>query len=353
MKTLKNLDIQPGLRVLLRVDINEPVDSHGIPQSTFRLERVLPTIQYLREKHARIILMAHLGNPGGENVAQFRFDYMAKELSRLGGFTVQKLDSITGAFAESQAESLEPGEVLLLENLRFDKREEQNSDAFALELSRLGEIYVNDSFSVSHRSHTSTVAITKYLPSYAGFLLTEEVEILSEVLHNPTRPAIAIVGGAKISTKLPVIKALQKQFDYVLVGGKIANEYLDLYGKSQIPNVLFPVDFTGESRYDIGPKTIEQFTHYISLAKTIVWNGPLGFIERKPYDKGTLAIATAIANNPDVYSIVGGGETVDEIHQLNKDDKIDFISTGGGAMLSFIATDGILPVLMMLNESEI
>jgi phosphoglycerate kinase len=170
------------------------------------------------------------------------------------------------------------------------------------------------------------------------------------VLHNPIRPAVAIVGGAKISTKHPVIKALQKHFDYVLVGGKIANEYLDTYGGSQIPNVIFPVDFASNERFDIGPETIKQFIHYIESAKTIVWNGPLGFIEQKPYDKGTLAVATAIANNPDVYSVIGGGETVDEIHQLNKDDKIDFISTGGGAMLSYIATDGALPALMMLDD---
>jgi phosphoglycerate kinase len=267
----------------------------------------------------------------------------------LAGHQVTKVDSITGSFVEEQVASMQEGDVMLLENVRFDSREEQNSDAMALELSKLADVYINDAFSVCHRAHTSTGAITKYLPSYAGLLLTEEIRVLSNVLHNPKHPAVAIVGGAKISTKLPVIEALRKQFDYVLVGGKIANEYLDTYGESQMPNVIFPTDFANSERYDIGPKTIEQFSNYIEKAKTVMWNGPMGFVERKPYDKGTFAVATAIANNPDVYSVIGGGETVDEVYQLHKENKIDFISTGGGAMLTFISAEGDLPALKALE----
>lgn len=350
MKTLDTLTLEPGTPVLLRVDINEPVDRHGFPQSTYRIEKILPTIQYLQEKQARVILIGHLGSPEGKEVPKWRFTYMAKEIQRLLGDHVQKIDAITGTFVKEQIEDMDPGEVVLLENLRFDKREKSNSDEFARELSELAEVYVNDAFSVCHRSHTSIVAITKWLPSYAGFRLQKEIDTLSQAIYQPEHPAVAIIGGAKIDTKLPVIKALQPYFDTILVGGKIANEYLDQYPPDSLENVIFPVDFEHEERYDIGPETIKLFIPYIHKAKTLIWNGPLGLVEKKPYDTGTIAIAKALSENPSSYSVVGGGETVDEIYQLKAQADIDFISTGGGAMLDFIGTEGDLPGIQALKD---
>lgn len=340
-----------GKKVLIRIDVNEPVNSEGYPQDNFRIQKTLPTIQYFREKEAEIILIAHLGSPQESGVDGLSLKYIAQVLGELGNFPIAFIDKPINEIRVDSIASTQEGEVVFLENIRFDAREESNDKGFASLLAQLGDIYINDAFSVSHREHVSVSAITEYLPSFVGFQLAQEIEVLNHILISPDKPAIAIIGGAKISTKLPVIAVLEEIFDYVLVGGKIANEYIDEYGMAQSDKIILPVDFIEDERYDIGPKTRELFETYIQKASTIVWNGPLGWFEQKPYDEGTKYIAQAIAKNESSYSVIGGGETVDEIYNLHKESKIDFISTGGGAMLEYIAQKGKLPGIQALEHN--
>jgi phosphoglycerate kinase len=340
-----------GKKVLIRIDINEPINSEGYPQDDFRIQKALPTIQYLREKGAKIILIAHLGNPQESGIEGLSLKYIAQVLGELGEFPVTFIDKPINEISTDSITNLQDGEVVFLENIRFDAGEEENDKEFAFSLAQLGDIYINDAFSVSHRKHASVCAITEYLPSFAGLQLAQEIEVLSRVLVSPDKPAIAIIGGAKISTKLPVIGVLEEVFDYILVGGKIANEYIDEYQIAQSSKIILPVDFIEDERYDIGPKTRELFETYIQKAATIVWNGPLGWFEQKPYDEGTKYIAAAIAHNESSYSVLGGGETVDEIYNLHQESKIDFVSTGGGAMLEYIAKKGQLPGIEALENN--
>lgn len=340
-----------GKKVLIRIDINEPINSEGYPQDDFRIQKALPTIQYLREKGAKIILIAHLGNPQESGIEGLSLKYISQVLGELGGFPVTFIDKPINEISTDSITNLQDGEVVFLENIRFDAEEEENDKEFAFSLAQLGDIYINDAFSVSHRKHASVCAITEYLPSFAGLQLAQEIEVLNRVLVSPDKPAIAIIGGAKISTKLPVIGVLEEVFDYILVGGKIANEYLEQYDKAQSEKIILPIDFIDSERFDIGPKTRELFETYIQKAATIVWNGPLGWFEQKPYDEGTKYIAAAIAHNESSYSVLGGGETVDEIYNLHQESKIDFISTGGGAMLEYIAKKGQLPGIESLENN--
>jgi phosphoglycerate kinase len=337
-----------GKKVIIRIDVNEPINSEGYPQDDFRIKKALPTIQYFREKEAKIILIAHLGNPQESGKDGLSLKYIAKVLGELGDFPVTFSDKPINEISVDSIANLQDGEIVFLENIRFYAGEESNDKEFAFSLAQLGDIYVNDAFSVSHREHASVSAITAYLPPFAGLQLAQEVEVLNRILMNPNKPAIAIIGGAKISTKLPVIAVLEEVFDYILVGGKIANEYIDEYQIAQSSKIILPVDFIEDERYDIGPKTRELFESYIQKASTIVWNGPLGWFEQKPYDEGTKYIAEAIARNESSYSVLGGGETVDEVYNLHQESKIDFISTGGGAMLEYIATRGNLAGLKVL-----
>jgi phosphoglycerate kinase len=340
-----------GKKVLIRIDVNEPINSEGYPQDIFRIKKALPTIQYFREKEAKIILIAHLGNPQESGIEGLSLKYIAQVLGELGGFPVTFMDKSINEISVDSVVNLQDGEIVFLENIRFDAREESNDKEFAFSLAQLGDIYVNDAFSVSHREHASVSAITEYLPSFAGLQLAQEIEVLNRILVSPDKPAIAIIGGAKISTKLPVIAVLEEIFDYVLVGGKIANEYIDEYQIAQSSKIILPVDFIEDERYDIGPRTRELFAEYIDKAATIVWNGPLGWFEQKPYDEGTKYIAEAISRNESSYSVLGGGETVDEIYNLHQESKIDFISTGGGAMLEYIAQKGQLPGIQALENN--
>jgi 3-phosphoglycerate kinase len=337
-----------GKKILIRIDVNEPVNAEGYPQDTFRIQKTLSTIHYLQQKEAKIILIAHLGNPQESGIEGLSLQYIAQVLGELGKFPITFINTPIRELTIDHISSIQNGEIVFLENIRFDAGEEQNDKEFARLLAQLGDIYINDAFSVSHREHASVSAITEYLPSFAGLQLAQEVEVLNRILMSPNKPAIAIIGGAKISTKLPVIAVLEEIFDYILVGGKIANEYIDKYDKAQSDKIILPIDFIGEERYDIGPKTRELFGEYINKAATIVWNGPLGWFEQKPYDEGTQYIAEAIARNESSYSVLGGGETVDEIYNLHQESKIDFISTGGGAMLEYIATRGNLVGLKVL-----
>lgn len=340
-----------GKKVLIRIDVNEPINSEGYPQDTFRIKKALPTIQYFREKEAKIILIAHLGNPQESGFEGLSLKYIAQVLGELGEFPVTFIDKPIHEVNTDIISNLKDGEILFLENIRFDAGEEVNDKEFTAVLAQFGDIYINDAFSVSHRKHASVSAITEYLPSFAGIQLAQETEVLNRILASPDKPAIAIIGGAKISTKLPVIAVLEEIFDHILVGGKIANEYLEEYGQAQSEKIILPIDFVGPEKYDIGPKTRELFGEYIQKAATIVWNGPLGYFEQKPYDEGTQYIAEAIAQNESSYSVLGGGETVDEIYNLHQESKIDFISTGGGAMLEYIAKKGQLPGIQALENN--
>ena len=349
IKDYKNL--LKGKRVLVRIDVNEPVSEQGYPQDIFRIQRSLETINFLREAGAKIILIAHLGSPQEKGKDGLSLKSIADKLAELGGFKLNFIEQDIANINPKISYEIANGEILFLENLRFDAREEENSVEFAKILAQFGDLYVSDAFSVMHRKHSSVVAITKLLPSFGGLVLEQELEALNHILNNPTKPAVAIIGGAKITTKLPVIETLESIFDYILVGGKIANEYIDKYEIAQSEKIILPVDFVEKERYDIGPKTREIFAYYISQASTVIWNGPMGWFEKKPYDEGTKFIAQAIAKNESSYSVIGGGETVDEVHNLHQESKIDFISTGGGAMLEYIATRGQLPGVLALQNN--
>lgn len=342
-----------GKRVLLRIDVNEPVDDKGSPQDTFRISKALQTVNFIRQAGAKVILIAHLGDPQKEGRVGLSLSLIVEKLAQLGGFDVKFMQSDIDKVNPEISYQIPDGEVICLENLRFDAREEMNSQEFAKILAQFADLYVSDAFSVMHRKHSSVDAITKLLPSFGGIVLEQELEALNYILTNPTKPAVAIIGGAKISTKLPVIQSLENNFDYILVGGKIANEYIDEYKIAQSDKIILPVDFVSEERYDIGPKTRGLFAQYISKASTVVWNGPMGWFEQKPYDEGTRSIAQAIAKNESSYSVIGGGETVDEVHNLHQESKIDFISTGGGAMLEYIVTTGALPGIMALENNNL
>lgn len=342
-----------GKRFLLRIDVNEPVDEKGYPKDTFRIAKALQTINFLRQAGAKIILIAHLGDPQKEGRAGLSLRLIVEKLAELGGFKINFIADDIDEVNPEISHSISKGDVICLENLRFDEREEENSQEFAQTLAQFGDLYVSDAFSVMHRKHSSVDAITKILPSFGGLVLEQELAALDYILTNPTKPAVAIIGGAKISTKLPVIQVLESSFDYILVGGKIANEYIDEYKIAQSEKIILPVDFVEEERYDIGPKTRELFAEYIAKASTIIWNGPMGLFEQKPYDEGTRAIAQSIAKNEESYSVIGGGETIDEVHNLHQESKIDFISTGGGAMLEYIAKQGQLPGIIALENNNL
>lgn len=342
-----------GKRVLLRIDINEPVDDKGCPQDYFRIKKSLLTINFLRQAGAKIILIAHLGDPQEKGREGLSLELIMQELAKLGNFNIKFIADDIAKVNPQISYDISEGEIICLENLRFDAREAENSQEFARILAQFGDLYVSDAFSVMHRKHSSVFAITEFLPSFGGLVLEQELEALRHILNNPTKPAIAIIGGAKISTKLPVIQTLEPIFDYILVGGKIANEYIDTYQVAQSKKIILPVDFIEAEKYDIGMKTRELFASYISTAATIIWNGPMGWFEKTPYDEGTKFIAQAIANNESSYSVIGGGETVDEVHNLHKESKIDFISTGGGAMLEYIAKQGDLPGIIALANNNL
>lgn len=342
-----------GRRVLLRIDINEPVDERGSPQDTFRIAKALQTINFLRQAGAKIILLAHLGDPQKEGRVGLSLRLIVEKLAQLGGFGINFIQDDISKVNPDISYQIAEGEVICLENLRFDVKEEENSQEFAQTLAQFGDLYVSDAFSVMHRKHSSVDAITKILPSFGGLVLGQELVALDYILTNPNKPAVAIIGGAKISTKLPVIQVLESSFDYILVGGKIANEYIDEYKITQSEKIILPVDFVEEEKYDIGHKTRELFAEYIAKASTIIWNGPMGWFEQKPYDEGTKSIAQAIAKNEESYSVIGGGETIDEVHNLHQESKIDFISTGGGAMLEYIAKQGQLPGIIALENNNL
>ena len=371
---LKNLDVR-NKRALVRVDFDLPLDKKGKVSDTFRLKESLPTIQYLIRQKAKVILISHLGRPNGKKIEKLSLKPIAKILSK---FLKKKV-----LFA-SDPGKMKSGDVLLLENIRFFKEEEENSLEFAKKLVNSGDIFINEAFAVSHRECASIVGIPKFLPSAAGFSLEKEIKELNKILKSPKKPLVAIIGGAKMETKIKVINKFLKIADKVLIGGALANTIFASKGVSMGDSVIdvdvfgevkkidpenlklfLPIDlgiwnkgrvyykevsnlFEKEKALDIGPKTINLFCEIIKNTKTVVWNGPLGLTEQKPFDKASKEIVNCIAGSK-AYSMVGGGDTIAFVREIKKEKVFDWISTGGGAMLDYLA-NGTLPGIEALKE---
>ena len=406
-RTIKDLDLA-GKRVFIRVDFNVPIKNGHIEDDT-RIRGALPTIQYAVEQGVKVVLASHLGRPLKDkkkaeeqgtvyDPSKYSLEPVHHLLSDLLPTTsVEFVSDCIGDEVIGMADALKDGEVLLLENLRFHAGEEKNDDAFAQELAELCDVYVNDAFGAAHRAHASTAGITKFVKdAVAGLLMEKELNFLSKALNNPERPFVAILGGAKVSDKIPVIKSLiERKVDKLLIGGAMAYTFFKAegftVGKSLVENEMMPtaleikkqaeeagvelllptdhqvvdsydplnsrktipVEFTnaGLVGLDIGAETVETFKNAIKGTKTIIWNGPMGMFEEKPFDEGTLAIAQAVADatGAGATSIVGGGDSVAAINQSGLADKISHISTGGGATLEFLAGDK-LPGVAALND---
>jgi phosphoglycerate kinase len=332
LKRIDELDVK-GKKVLVRIDANVEIDANGDVREKYKIESARETVEHLVKQGAKVALISHFGRPDGKRDEKFSIKCLTDDVERALGVSVKFVDDCVSDSIAGVLEQLTSNQVLLLENVRFYPGEETNDLAFAELLAKPFEVFINEAFSVCHRDQASVTGITKFLPSAAGFHLLKEVEHLTEVLDHPQYPAIAIVGGAKIETKLPVLKAFEERYDTVLVGSKIADEAV-AQGMSFSEKVLFPVDFA-EGRFDIGPRAIEIFVSRIREAKTIVWNGPLGKFEEPPFDAGTRAIAEALATS-DALTVVGGGESVQTLEEWHLFDRITFVSTGGGAMLDFL-----------------
>lgn len=393
-KTIADIDVS-GKRALVRVDFNVPRDkATGEITDDVRMRAALPTIEYLIDHDAKVILMSHLGRPKGKVVEELRLNKVAEHLSELLGKPVTKLDECVGPEVEQAVANMKNGDVLLLENIRFHPEEEKNDVHFAKKLAALGDIFVNDAFGTAHRAHCSTAGIGTYLPSVSGFLMKKELAGLGAALMNPEKPFVAIIGGAKISDKIGVVSYLIGKADTIIIGGGMANTFLAAQGYdmkaslvepesievaketlAQAANagtdLLLPVDVTiaaafdapetaktvdvdaiddGWMALDIGPKTVALAEEKISTAKTVIWNGPMGVFEQDAFAVGTNALAKAVALS-DAYSVVGGGDSVAAVKKSGMADKINHISTGGGASLEFME-GRLLPGLSVLEERE-
>lgn len=387
IKSIKEFDIN-NKKILMRVDFNVEFDNEGRIRDSYRIERVMPTINYVLENGGKLILMAHLGEPN-EKTEEFSLKKVLPYFQKmLAGRPVVFFDDCLSEEAKNYILNMKAGEIVLLENLRFYSEEKDNDEKFAGKLALLGDIYVNEAFSVSHRSHASIVAITKFLPSCAGLLLMEELEVLERVLKSAKKPLTVILGGAKISSKLPFIKKFLPKVDNLVLGGALANTLLQAKGivigrsffeKDMVPELadLFltdtkihlPVDVVaaksvedseiniraagkiggGEIIYDIGPETIKLFYKIIKESNEIIWNGPMGLLEVPQFAQGTFQIAKATAESS-AYSIVGGGETVMALHRFGLSDKISHISTAGGAMLQYLAGEPLPGVKALIDK---
>ena len=376
-KTVRDIDPR-GKRVLVRCDFNVPLDGAAITDEK-RIVEALPTIRYLKEAGARVILCSHLGRPKGKADPKYSLAPVAARLGELLGCPVPLAADVTGESARSLADSLRDGEVMLLENVRFDPREEKNDPAFARELASLAELYVNDAFGTAHRAHASTAGVADYLPAVCGFLIEKELSFLGGALEEPARPFAAILGGAKVSDKIGVIRSLLAKVDSLLIGGGMAYTFIKAQGgqiggslceedkldlarellaeaEEKGVRLLLPVDTViadafredaatrvvpagqipdGWQGLDIGPETRALFAAEVKQAATVVWNGPMGVFEMKPFAAGTEAVAKAMAES-DAVTIIGGGDSAAAAAQMGVADRIRHISTGGGASLEFL-----------------
>ena len=378
MRTLKDLDVD-GKTVLVRVDYNVPLNKEGRVADATRIRATLPTIAWLRERNARVVLMSHLGRPDGEVKPSLSLKPVAEELAMLLGAPVRFATDCIGPAAATVVKGLLPGDVAVLENVRFHAGEEKNDKEFAEQLAANGQVYVNDAFGTAHRAHASTEGLAHLLPSAAGLLLEREVTVLDSLLHGAEAPFIAVIGGAKVSTKLAVLESLVDRVSGLLIGGGMANTFLKAQGHEvgkslleadQIPHaqalfkraaergvsIEIPSDVVvttnlspeGDRRVvpasaipsdgiaaDIGPDSIERYGKVISSAKTIFWNGPMGVFEIAQFADGTKRVAQLIADSGAV-TVVGGGESVQAVEELGLADNMTHVSTGGGAALEFI-----------------
>jgi len=390
-KTVEDIDVT-SKRVLVRCDFNVPLDADGNITDENRIQGALPTIKYLMDKGAKIVLCSHLGRPKGEFNMKYSLAPVAKRLSELLGKEVAMAKDVIGDDAKAKAAALGSGNVMLLENVRFHSEEEKNDAAFAKELASFGDIFVNDAFGTAHRAHASTAGVADYLPAVSGFLIKKEIDFLGNAVSNPTRPFLAILGGAKVKDKIGVINALMEKVDAIIIGGGMAYTFLKAKGgnigdslldaeridyakemmqKAEEKGVKFllPTENViadafdnnanidcvdgmnipdGWQGLDIGPKAIEEFGKAIAEAKTIVWNGPMGAFEMPNFAKGTEAVAKMVAD-ADAVTIIGGGDSAAAVEQLGYADKMSHISTGGGASLEFL--EGLeLPGIACLQD---
>lgn len=337
MRSLREINLQ-NKKVLLRVDFNCPIRKSGQILDDFRIEQELPTIKYLLRKRARVIIISHLGRPQGKKIKSLKLDLIAKRLEKLLGQKVKKIDEILGRRVEQEVEKLKPGEILMLENVRFCPQEEKGDLNFAKNLANLADIFVQDAFSVCHRDHATVTKITKFLPSFAGFLLEKEVKNLNKIRKKPKRPLISIIGGKK-EDKFKILNFLAKKSDFVLTGHLIYEGIKKYKININFPQkIIFPLDgikFKNEI-LDIGVKTVKFYKEKIMTAKTIFWTGPLGKIEEKRYQKGTLEIAQAIIKSK-AFSVVGGGDTVEFLRKFDFTKKFSYVSIGGSALIEYLA----------------
>ena len=391
-KTVKDIDVQ-GKRVIVRCDFNVPM-KEGVITDDIRIVSALPTVKYLMEQGAKVILMSHMGRPDGEPNMKYTLKPVAERLSQLLGQEVLFISSpvVVDDQVRAAAASLQEGQLMLLENVRFRKEETKNGADFAKELASLADIFVNDAFGTAHRAHSSTAGVADYLPAVSGFLIEKEVEFLGNAVENPKRPFLAIMGGAKVGDKIPVIENLLKKVDTLIIGGgmsytffkaeglEIGTSILDedslelageLVKKAEAAGVklLLPVDvicadaFANDAKtlvadkdkmpadmmgLDIGPKTVEIYRKAIAEAETIVWNGPMGVFEMENFAGGTRAVAEALAESKAV-TVIGGGDSAAAVEQFGLAEKMTYISTGGGASLEFLEGK-VLPGIAVLEE---
>lgn len=390
-KTIEDIDVE-GKKVLVRVDFNVPLDEKGNITDDTRIRAALPTINYLIERGAIVILVSHLGRPKGKVQERLRMDPIAQRLAELLDKEVIKTDNCIGDEPKQAIEDMREGDVLLLENVRFYPGEEANDPEFSKQLAELADVYVNDAFGTAHRAHASTVGVAEFLPAVSGFLMKKELEYLGKALENPERPFVSILGGAKVSDKIGVIKNLLTKVNYLLIGGGMAFTFLKAKGleigrslleedklslagelikeaEDKGVKLLLPVDVVvapelkPDAPYkrvkveeippdwmgvDIGKETVKEFSNIIKQAKTVVWNGPMGVFEMEPFAAGTKGIASALAESGAV-TIIGGGDSAAAVEQLGYADKMTHISTGGGASLEFLEGRE-LPGVKALND---
>jgi len=379
-RTLDHADVK-GKRVLVRVDLNVPVEN-GVVSDATRIERAAPSITELADKGAKVILLSHFGRPKGRN-AKESLKPVAAELAHTLKRPIKFVDDCIGEAAERAVAAMKPGDILSLENTRFHAGEEKNDPAFIVALAKLGDLYVNDAFSVAHRAHASTEGLSHLLPAFAGRTLQAELEAFEKVLDNPTRPVAAIVGGAKISTKLDLLSNLLAKVDVLIIGGAMANTFLMAQGKqvgrslverdlidtaqkimdqakAAKREIVLPVDAVVAEKFeanapsrvvdvdkvgladmilDIGPRSVEQVISVLARAKTLVWNGPFGAFEMEPFDNGTVAVAEAAAELTaagKLVSVAGGGDTVAALNVAGVVDRLTYVSTAGGAFLEWL-----------------
>ncbi|MGX5474972.1 phosphoglycerate kinase [Bacillus toyonensis] len=390
-KSIRDVDLK-GKRVFCRVDFNVPMKEGKITDET-RIRAALPTIQYLVEQGAKVILASHLGRPKGQAVEELRLTPVAARLGELLGKDVKKADEAFGPVAQEMVTAMNEGDVLVLENVRFYAGEEKNDAELAKEFAALADIFVNDAFGAAHRAHASTAGIADYLPAVSGLLMEKELDVLGKALSNPERPFTAIIGGAKVKDKIGVIRHLLDKVDNLIIGGGLAYTFVKALGheiglslceddkielakefmqlaKEKGVNFYMPVDVVITEEFsetattqivgidsipstwegvDIGPKTREIYADVIKNSKLVVWNGPMGVFEMTPFAEGTKAVGQALADAEDTYSVIGGGDSAAAVEKFGMADKMSHISTGGGASLEFMEGKE-LPGVVCLND---